>query len=134
MERALLILGIVLRREPHERSSLLEPILKDLLRILPAMQNGDNLQRFCIRSIDDKVGVHREELHPLVGQILAPVSSARAPSQESDLFPNDRLNAVRGLGVASSLEVDPDLGQIERGFRREDLAPYHSVLAFSFAR
>src|SRR5271156_2174673 len=98
------------------------------------MKNGDDLQRPRVRSVNDKVGVNREKLYRLIRQVFSPMSGSGAYCQRSDLFPNDRFNAVRSLYAASILNVSPDLDKIERGFRRKDIAPCHSDLAFNLAR
>src|SRR6266581_3719789 len=55
------------------------------------------------------------------------------PSLRGDVYP-DRLNAVRDFNAALFLDVAPDLDEVERGFRRTNVAPCHSGLAFRSAR
>jgi hypothetical protein len=71
-----------------------------LFYVAAAVKNGYDLHRRSFRPVNDQVGVHREELHRFIGQILARVSGAGVRRQENDLFPNDRLNAVRNFEAA----------------------------------
>src|SRR6266481_775971 len=107
---------------------------EELFDVAAPMKNGDDLQGRCFGAIDNQVGVNREELYLLLSQISAPVSGTGVCRQENDLVPNDRLNAVRDFIAALFLEVAPDLDQVERGFRRKNVAPRRSGLAFKSAR
>lgn len=41
------------------------------LDVLTTMQNGDDLQRLCLWSVDDQVGIHGKELDWLICQVNA---------------------------------------------------------------
>jgi hypothetical protein len=40
------------------------------------MQDGNYLERVGVGTIDNQVGINREKLHVIVGQISSPVTSA----------------------------------------------------------
>jgi hypothetical protein len=80
-----------------------------LFYVATAVKNGNNLEGRVFRPVDDQVRVHREELHRIIRQILAPVSGTGVCRQKNDLVPNYRLNAVRDFNAALFRNVASDL-------------------------
>jgi hypothetical protein len=64
-------------------------MFEDLLHVPMAVENGNYLQGFRVRSINDQIGIGREELHRLIRQILALMSSTWVSGQKDDLVSND---------------------------------------------
>src|ERR1700748_688696 len=73
------------------------------------MQNGDNLQGVCLRSVNDQIGVDRKKFHRLIRQILAPMAPAWSSSKISDLVADDGFNPVGHLKTGVLLDVAPNL-------------------------
>lgn len=67
------------------------------------------LQRLRVGSINDQIGVDREELYRLLGQVPAPVSGTGISRQERDLILDDRFDTVCGFEAAAILDVAPNL-------------------------
>jgi len=121
-------------RRTISRLPLKKTLFENSFYVPAAVKDGDHLQGLCLWPIDDEVRIHREELHRLVGQVLAPVSRAWRSSQENDSVANNGFHSIRDYNAALLLDIPPDLDKIESGFRRKDVARAHSGLDFNSAR
>src|ERR1035441_2564432 len=98
------------------------------------MEIGDNLQGFRLGPVNNQVGVGREKLHRFIRQILAPMPPARSSRKINNLLADHGFNLVGHLKTGILLDIAPDLNEVERGFRRKNVAALHSGWAFSSAR
>jgi hypothetical protein len=52
--------------------------------------------------------------------------------QKNDLLPNGAFNPIGNSSGCSVLKIAPDFNEIERGFRRQNIAPHLIGLRFLF--
>jgi hypothetical protein len=103
-------------------------------RVAAAMEDGDNLLRACLGTVNNQVGIDRKELHWLIGLISAPMARAGSSGKKSDLLTDDRFNPVGHLKAGIAHDVAPYLDKIESSVWRKNIANPHSDGAFSLAR
>jgi hypothetical protein len=62
------------------------------------------------------------------------MTRARAPRKKNNLLADDRFNPVGHRKISIFPDIAPNLDEIERRFRRKNVASPHSGLVFSLAR
>jgi hypothetical protein len=89
-------------------NAALGAIVEYPLDITPAVQYGNDLERFRQRPIDNKVGIGSKESDVSFRQIPPQVSDTRRIANQLDLCSNLGNDPIRNFGAALTFNVVPN--------------------------